>query len=110
MAKVVVGVDHDGGGLDARIQRPSYRCRRHPCQVTLGAPVEHYLGAEAARPRAATKAAASEPTVVDVAANGVGSECAAQVGWRERTVGIVGPGVADVAADVAWTGGAAVDG
>jgi hypothetical protein len=108
MVKVVVGVEHDGGALDARTRRPSQRCRQHAPHIAVGTPVKHHLVADAARPGAAAKA--SEPTIVDVAADRVGDENAAQVGSRRRAVWIAGRGVDNGAAKVGRTGGAPVDG
>jgi hypothetical protein len=68
-----------------------------------------HFGADAAWPRATAKAGAGEPTIVDVAADGAGNENATRVGLQ-RAFWSAGPGVADVAAEVARTGGAPVDG
>jgi hypothetical protein len=89
---------------------PSQRCHQHALHIAVSTPVKHHLAADAARPGATAKAGAGEPTTVDVAADGVGDENAAQVGLRKRAVWIAGPGVANVAAKVARTGGAPVDG
>ena len=65
-----------------------------------------YFAADTARPGATAKAGAGEPTIIDVAGDGVGDENATKVGWRKRAVWIAGPGVANVAAKVARSGGA----
>ena len=88
--------------------RPSQRCREHARHIAVRTQVKHHFGADAAWPRATAKA--GEPTIVDVTADGGGDENAAQVGLCKRAFWIAGPGVADIAAEVARPGGAPVNG